>query len=97
MNVETLMHKLTTATKPAPIEVVEHQPKLRGGTEILRYWLSVGLILQFRTAVVWGFLALFFPQLGITWFMVMFGLWAVRHLVPVKPKDIISAIASQRR
>jgi hypothetical protein len=97
MNVAQAFHNLTTTTKPAPIEVFLTEPKLAGGAEFLRYWLAVGIILQFRTAVVWGFLALFFPQFGATWIMVMFALWAIRHLVPVAPKQIIKAIAAQRR
>jgi hypothetical protein len=91
LTVEQAIKNLTESVtaKPKPIEVVIANPQLKGAGDLLRYWLSVGLLLQFRTAVVWGFLATFFPQLGITWFMVMFGLWAIRHAIPPKISDVI--------
>jgi hypothetical protein len=84
-------------TKPAPALVQIHREKLVDGAEKLRYWLAMGILLQFRTAVVWGFLALFFPGLGITWFMVMFGLWAIRHLMPPNSRRMVENIAAQRQ
>jgi hypothetical protein len=83
-------------TKPKPLEVVEHVPTLKGA-QVLQFWLATALIFQFRTAVVWAFLALFFPQFGATWFMVMFGLWAIRHAKPISIKHVIKAVAKQKR
>lgn len=97
MTTPTVKSLIEELTKPKPLAVVITEPKLKGGTELIRFWLATGLIFQLRTAVVWGFLALFFPQLGITWFMVMFALWAIRHVVPTKTKETIAAIAAQRK
>jgi len=84
-------------TKPAPAEVTIVPAKLKGGAEVIKFWLSTAILFQLRTATVWGFLALFFPQLGVTWFMVMFGLWAIRHVVPPKIQHTIDIIAAQRK
>ena len=92
--VRDTMRKLTTPV-PAPVTIVNN--RLLTGGEILRYWLSVGILLQLRTLTVWGFLAVFFPALGVTWFMVMFALYAIRHVIPVKPQLLIDQIAAQRK
>ena len=91
------MNQLVDSLKPAPTEVTIVPAKLKTGGEILRFWLSTAIVFQLRTLVVWAFLATFFPTLGITWFMVMFGLYAIRHVVPTKHQDTINAIAAQRK
>lgn len=87
------MASLTT-TPVQPVAIVE--PKLNGG-ETLRFWIATAILFQFRTLIVWGFLATFFPALGVTWFMVMFGLYAIKHAAPVKTRDMIRAIVAQRK
>lgn len=94
--VERAMRSLIAASKPAPAEVTIVPQKLKGGAEVIKYWLATAILLQLRTLTVWGFLAIFFPQLGITYLLVMCGLYALRHAVPTKPQLIIDNIAAQR-
>lgn len=96
MTTPTVKSLIEEMTKPRPLEVVIAEPRLKGA-EVIRFWMATALIFQLRTAAVWAFLAIFFPQFGATWIMVMFGLWALRHVVPTNPKETIKAIASTRR
>jgi hypothetical protein len=96
LTVQQALQNLIDASKPKPLEVVIARPKLSTPLDFIKYWLAVGVLLQIRTAIVWGFLALFFPQLGVTWFMVMFGLWAIRHVVPPKVSDVIRNVTKAK-
>jgi hypothetical protein len=99
ITVAEAMRGLSEVLSPTPTvpTVKLHTEKLKGGGEAFKFWMSVGLLLQLRTLIVWGFLATFFPTLGVTWFMVMFGLWALRHVVPPKPQNTVDLIAAQRK
>lgn len=93
----TPVEKLFNSLTAKPVQPVTIVPNRLQGTEAIKFWISSAILLQFRTLVVWGFLALFFPQLGITWFMVMFGLYALRHALPPKTRDMVDLIAAQRK
>lgn len=95
LTVDQAIRNLTESVtaKPAPAEVIISEPKLKSFGQILQFWFAVAIVFQLRTAVVWGALAIFLPQLGITWLMVMVALYVIRHLVPTDLKAVIKGIA----
>jgi hypothetical protein len=97
LTVEHALRNLTESivTKTVPAEVVIVEPKLKGRAQALQFWLSVAIIFQIRTAIVWAAFAILAPQFGVTWFMVMVGLYAIRHLRPTDLKALIKSIASK--
>lgn len=99
ITVAEAMRNLSETLNPTPaVPVVKiHREKLKPGAEAIKFWLSIALLFQIRTLIVWGFLATCLPALGATWFMVMFGLWALRHVVPPKLQNTVDLIASQRK
>jgi hypothetical protein len=95
LTVDGAIKNLMEASKPAPTEVVIKEPALKGLGQLVQFWLSVAVVFQLRTAIVWGVIAILAPQFGITWFMVMLGLYAIRHLVPTDLKAVVKGIAKR--
>ena len=66
---------------PTPTEVVLTEPDLTGKQSALV--VAANLLLWFvRALIVWGFFAVFFPALGVTYVLVLAALWALRHALP---------------
>ena len=76
-------------TKPTPVTIVE--PKIESG-EHLTAFLSGIFLLALRTTIVWGAIAILAGGLGITWIMVLIGLYALRVALPVDQRLFMSAI-----
>lgn len=97
MNVTDTMTRLTTTEKLEPLDVRVVQPAIKTGTELLKFYMASVMTWLARSLIVWGFLAVFFPALGATYLMVLFGLWAVRHVVPPSLETRVRLIASKRK
>lgn len=79
---------------PTPTEVVLTEPELSTKQNFIV--ATANFLLWFvRALIVWGFFAVFFPALGVTYVLVLAALWALRHALPTDQERIHRLAAKQ--
>jgi hypothetical protein len=71
--------------------------KLETSAQLTEFLLQKVLQLAYRTTIVWGFLAIFFPALGVTWVLVLAGLVALRSVRGVDNQVLINALVGRAK
>lgn len=82
------------STGPLPVYITE--PKLTG-SQAMRFLSGQTMLWLIRALIVWGFLAIFFPTLGATYVVVLFGLWALYHAMPTTDRRRLLFTAVTRK
>lgn len=83
---------MTTATT-----VTAFPPALKTSGQIGEFVIQKLFQFSVRTLVVWGFLALFLPQLGVTYAMVLCGLVALRMARGYDNQILVNAIVRKAK
>jgi hypothetical protein len=72
-------------------------PALQTDSQIGEFVIQKLLQFSIRTLVVWGFLAIFLPQLGVTYAMVLCGLVALRMARGYDNQILVNAIVRKAK